>query len=463
MKKNRAKILIVDDEQHICRILSRLMEKQGFDALTAYEGETALKMIRSEIPDVLLLDLMMPGINGMEVMKYAKQLDPDLPVVIITGHANIQGAVEAIQAGADNYLAKPFQHLDIIETVNRSLTVRDFKQKLKRLPAQLEGPLCLRKMMGPSKVIGSLIAQVKRVAKTDFTVVIQGETGSGKELVAQAIHQNSLRAGGPWVAIDCGAIPEGLLESELFGHEKGAFTGAFSRKIGKLEAANGGTLLMDEISNLPVSSQGKILRTLQEKKICRLGSTKPLEVDIRLLVACNQDLTTIVESGAFREDLFYRLNEFTISVPPLRERKKDIPYLAKRFLDITNLALHKSVKGFSESALRTLLDYSWPGNVRQFRSIIRRAVLMADDLITDKHLEIHQDISFNQTENLLIQKMPWEKQSLKAIVQKRSEVLERELIVSALEYSGGNKAKAARLLRIDYKTIHTKVKKFAIS
>jgi len=463
MKKDRAKILIVDDEQHICRTLSLLMEKQGFDALTAYEGETALKMIRSEIPDVLLLDLMMPGINGMEVMKYAKQLDPDLPVVIITGHANIQGAVEAIQAGADNYLAKPFQHIDIIETVNRSLTVRDLKQKLKRLPAQLEGPLCLRKMMGPSKVIGSLIAQVKRVAKTDFTVVIQGETGSGKELVAQAIHQNSLRAGGPWLAIDCGAIPEGLLESELFGHEKGAFTGAFSRKIGKFEAANGGTLLLDEISNLPVSSQGKILRTLQEKKICRLGSTKPLEVDIRLLVACNQDLTTIVESGAFREDLFYRLNEFTIRVPPLRKRKKDIPYLAKRFLDITNLALHKNVKGFSESALRTLLDYSWPGNVRQFRSIIRRAVLMADDLITDKHLEIHQDISFNQIASSLIQKMPWEEQSLKAIVQKRSEVLERELIVSALEYSGGNKAKAARLLQIDYKTIHTKVKKFAIS
>jgi DNA-binding NtrC family response regulator len=463
MKKDRAKILIVDDEQHICRTLSRLMEKQGFDALTAYEGETALKMIRSEIPDVLLLDLMMPGINGMEVMKYAKQLDPDLPVVIITGHANIQGAVEAIQAGADNYLAKPFQHLDIIESVNRSLTVRDLKQKLKRLPAQLEGPLCLRKMMGPSKGIGSLIAQVKRVAKTDFTVVIQGETGSGKELVAKAIHQNSLRAGGPWLAIDCGAIPEGLLESELFGHEKGAFTGAFSRKIGKLEAANGGTLLLDEISNLPVSSQGKILRTLQEKKICRLGSTKPLKVDIRLLVACNQDLTTIVESGAFREDLFYRLNEFTIRVPPLRERKKDIPYLAKRFLDITNLALHKNLKGFSKSALRTLLDYSWPGNVRQFRSIIRRAVLLADDLITDKHLEIHQDISFNQIESSLIQKMPWEEQSLKAIVRKRSEVLERELIVSALEHTGGNKAKAARLLRIDYKTIHTKVKKFAIS
>ena len=281
--------------------------------------------------------------------------------------------------------------------------------------------------------------------------------------MAQAIHQNSLRADGPWVAIDCGAIPEGLLESELFGHEKGAFTGAFSRKIGKLEAAKGGTLLMDEISNLPLSSQGKILRTLQEKKICRIGSNKPLDVDIRLLVACNQDLTTIVESGAFREDLFYRLNEFTIRVPPLRERKKDIPCLAKRFLDITNLALHKSVKGFSESALRTLLAYSWPGNVRQFRSIIRRAVLLADDLITDKHLEIHQDISFNQLTNPLLQKMPWEEQSLKAIVQKRSEALEREIIVSALEYSAGNKAKAARLLRIDYKTIHTKVKKFAIS
>ena len=463
MIKNRARILIVDDEQHICKILSRLMEKQGFDALTAYEGETALKMIRSEIPDVLLLDLMMPGIDGMEVMKYAKELDPDLPVVMITGHAHIQGAVEAIRAGADNYLAKPFQHLEVIEIVNRALTERDLKQKLKRLSNQLKGPLCLRKMMGPSKVIGSLVSQVKRVAKTDFTVVIQGETGSGKELVAQAIHQNSLRADGPWVAIDCGAIPEGLLESELFGHEKGAFTGAFSRKIGKLEAAKGGTLLMDEISNLPLSSQGKILRTLQEKKICRIGSNKPLDVDIRLLVACNQELTTIVESGAFREDLFYRLNEFSIRVPPLRERKKDIPYLAKRFLDITNLALHKSVKGFSESALRTLLAYSWPGNVRQFRSIIRRAVLMADDLITDKHLEISRDISFNQLTNPLLQKMPWEEQSLKAIVQKRSDALEREIIVSALEYSAGNKAKAARLLRIDYKTIHTKVKKFAIS
>jgi DNA-binding NtrC family response regulator len=463
MKKNRARILIVDDEQYICKILSRLMEKQGFDALTAYEGETALKLIRSEIPDVLLLDLMMPGINGMKVMKYAKELDPDLPVVMITGHANIQGAVEAIQAGAHNYLAKPFQHFEVIEVVKLALAERDLKQKLKSLSDQLEGPLCLRKMMGPSKVIGSLVAQVKRVAKTDFTVVIQGETGSGKELVAQAIHQNSLRAGGPWVAIDCGAIPEGLLESELFGHQKGAFTGAFSMKIGKFEAAKDGTLLMDEISNLPVSSQGKILRTLQEKKICRLGSTKPLNVDIRLLVACNKDLKTVVESGVFREDLFYRLNEFTISVPPLRKRKKDIPYLAKRFLDITNIALHKSVKGFSESALRALLAYSWPGNVRQFRSIIRRAVLLADDLITDKHLEIHQDSSFNRLTTSLIQKMRWEEQSLKTIVKKRSEALEREIILSAIEYTGGNKAQAARLLQIDYKTIHTKIKKLAIS
>lgn len=463
MKKNRDRILIVDDEQHICNILSRLMKKQGFDTLTAYEGETALKIIRSEIPDMLLLDFMMSGINGMEVMKYAKELDPDLPVIMITGYANIQGAVEAIQAGAYSYLAKPFQHVEVIEIVKQALAERNLKQKLKILSGQIEEPLSLRKVMGPSKIIGSLIAQVKRVAKSDFTVVIQGETGSGKELVARALHQNSFRAGGPFDAIDCGAIPEGLLESELFGHEKGAFTGAFSREIGKFEAAKGGTLLMDEIANLSMNSQGKILRTLQEKKICRLGSTKPLDIDIRLLVACNQDLKTVVESGAFREDLFYRLNEFTIRVPPLRERKKDIPYLAKRFLDITNLALHKSVKGFSKSALRTLLACSWPGNVRQFRSVIRRAVLMADDLITDNHFKIYQDIPFNRPVNLVIQKMPWEEQSLKAIVKKRTEVLEREIIVSALECTGGNKAKAARLLQIDYKTIHTKVKKFAIS
>ncbi|RLB04397.1 MAG: sigma-54-dependent Fis family transcriptional regulator, partial [Deltaproteobacteria bacterium] len=246
----------------------------------------------------------------------------------------------------------------------------------------------LRELMGPSDAVNRLISEVSRVAKSDFTVVIFGETGTGKELVARAIHHASTRSMGPFVPVDCGAIPETLLESELFGHEKGAFTGAEHQKPGKFEAAKGGTLFLDEISNMPLGSQAKLLRVLQEKTLYRVGGTKPVNVDVRLLVASNKDLEAEVTSGSFRRDLLYRLNEFTIRIPPLRERKDDILYLANRFLDITNMELKKSVRGFSESALEALLTYHWPGNVRQLRSTIRRAVLLADEVITEEHLNL---------------------------------------------------------------------------
>ena len=463
MGKNCVRILIVDDEEYICEILSRLMKEEGFKTLIAHEGDKALKMVRFEMPDVMLLDLRMPGMNGMEVLKGAKKMDSTLPVIIITAHADIHGAVEAMRVGAHDYLAKPFEHVEVIRVVRRALAERRLKEKLKIMSSQLADHISLAKKMGPSDVIKRLISEVNRVATTDFTVVIQGETGAGKELVARAIHHASHRSAGPFVAIDCGAIPETLLESELFGHEKGAFTGAVLQKFGKFETANKGTLLLDEISNMPMNSQAKILRTLQEKKLYRVGSTKPMDVDTRLLVACNQKLATAVASGLFREDLFYRLNEFTIKVPSLRDRKEDIPYLAKRFLDATNMELNKSVKGFSESAIQVLFDYNWPGNVRQLRSTVRRAVLMADEIITDKHLNVTQEAAYSISSARKNKELGLGDRSFKEILRHRTQSIEREILVHALKSTGGNKAKAARLLQIDYKTIHTKVKKLEIS
>ena len=339
-------------------------------------------------PDMMLVDIKMPEMDGMEVMRQAKDLDPDLPVVIITAYAEIHGAVKAIKAGAHDYLSKPFDNQEVIRVIHRALAERELKRRLKELSSRIKENISLKEMMGPSDTVARVISEVNRVAESDFTVVIIGETGSGKEVIARAIHQASPRSKGPFIPVDCGAIPEALLESELFGHEKGAFTGAEVQKPGKFELAEGGTLFLDEISNMPLGSQAKLLRVLQEKKVYRVGGTKPINVNVRLLAASNRDLHDLTVSGTFRRDLFYRINEFTIVIPPLRERKEDIPYLAKRFLDMANIELKKGVRGFSESALNVLFNYNWPGNVRQLRSTIRRAALLADDLITEKHLDL---------------------------------------------------------------------------
>ncbi len=459
MINQNGRILIVDDEQHICEFLSRLMQREGFKPLVAQDGYIAKKMILTEAPDVLLTDLKMPGMDGMDLLKEARKLAPDLPVIMITAYADIPGAVEAMRAGAHDYLAKPFENHEVVRVVHRALAERVLKQKLKHLSAQLHDNLSLKKLMGPSDAVGRIISEVNRVAKSDFTVILIGETGSGKELVAQAIHGSSHRSGGPFIGIDCGAIPETLLESELFGHEKGAFTGAVLQKPGKFDAAEGGTLFLDEISNMPLTSQSKLLRLLQEKKVCRVGGVTPLDVDVRLIVSSNQDLEAAVISGSFRQDLFYRLNEFMIKIPPLRDRKDDIPYLGKRFLDIAAAELNKNVKGFSELTMETLLSYHWPGNVRELRSTVRRAVLKADEIITEKEL----DMMSAPVPSPDIQEIFREGISFKDIMHRSTISTERELLVQALKYTGGNKAKAARLLKIDYKTIHTKVKQLGIS
>ncbi len=463
----KSKILIVDDEPAIGAMLSEFMEQEGLVCLVANTGGAGLETLRAEQPEILILDLKLPDMTGMQVMKAARALDEDLPVILITGFPEVRGAVEAMRAGAHDYLAKPLRHREVLRVVFRALNERALKRKLRRLANQIEGEAALRELMGPSDVVKRLTEEVGRVAKTNFSVLVIGETGSGKELVARAIHQLSSRRDAPFIAMDCGAIPETLLESELFGHEKGAFTGADRQKAGTFELACGGTLFLDEISNMPVGSQAKLLRALQDKGIYRIGGTQPIRTDVRVLAACNQDLRKLAEEGSFRRDVYFRLNEFTIAVPALRERPEDILYLAKRFMDVANVELQKNVQNFDQAAVDALLAYEWPGNARQLRSVIRRAVLLAEDGITAKHLAmdggLRREDGLNcepeaQALETLQNDLP-----LKEYVRRKVVVMEREILSQTLREVGGNKAKAARLLHIDYKTIHSKIREYGIA
>ncbi len=459
----RQKILIVDDEPSIRKVLVRLLTKEGYLPVESSDGPSALKAIRMEPPETVLLDLRMPGMDGMQVLREIKALDSDLPVVIITANANVHGSVDAMRQGAHDYLAKPFEHNEVTRIVRRAVTERSLKRRLKNMSAQLDGNLSLAKMMGPSDVVARLIADVNRVSRSDFTVVIFGETGVGKELVARSIHHNSPRSGNPFVAIDCGAIPETLLENELFGHEKGAFTGAADKKLGKFETAHGGTLLLDEVVNMSLESQAKLLRVLQDKKVVRVGSNKCIHVDVRLLVSSNRRMEDAVASGDFRQDLLYRLNDFAISIPPLRERLEDIPYLVNRFIEATNIELGKQIKGCSHSALDTMMTYPWPGNVRQLRSVIRRAVLLAENTIEPGHLNLKNGDCPESRACLKTMPESGQQMSLRKIIQRNTLEVERMVLSRTLNQTGGNKAKAARLLQIDYKTMHTKIKKLGIA
>jgi DNA-binding NtrC family response regulator len=458
VKQSKIRILIADDENDFCVIFSHVMKREGFEVKTVNSGKAALDSIVSEEPDVLLTDFRMPDLDGMGVLNEVKERNPELPVIMITGYADIHGAVTAMKHGAYDYLAKPIDHIELVRVVCRAVSERRLRQEIKFLSAQCQKASQLRKRMGPSDAVGRIISDVEIVSKSDFSVVIQAETGAGKELVARAIHDNSTRSKEPFVPIDCGSIPETLFESELFGHEKGAFTGAVAPKLGRLEAAKGGTIFLDEISNMPMGSQAKLLRILQEKKVLRLGATKPIPIDVRIVAASNKDLLGATVTAEFRLDLFFRLNEFAIAVPPLRKRKEDIPYLAKAFLDSTNNELNKNVNGFSKSAVESLLRYHWPGNVREMRSVIRRAVLMADQTITEKHLGITEMEAPAPAHAPMAGETPREDVALREMVHQGARVIEREALKAVLASTGGNKAKAARILQIDYKTMYRKLK-----
>ncbi len=456
------RVLVVDDQEEIRQILSHILEKEGFEVIAAPDGQQAMEKIYFDTPDAVLLDVRMPGLSGMDVLKKIKAIDDNLPVVLVTAYADTHQAVEAMKEGAYDYLAKPFDNNEVVWITSRALAEGELRRNLKSINDRHKGNFSLIQRMGPSDNISRLAADVHRVAKSDFSVIIMGETGSGKELVARAIHEDSARAEAPFVAVDCGAIPENLLESELFGHEKGSFTGADRQTAGKFESAHGGALFMDEIGNMPLGSQAKVLRAIQDRKLYRVGGNKPVPVDIRLIVATNQDLLEMASNGAFRKDLYYRLSEFTICVPALRERREDILYLAKRFLDMANIDLNKMITGFTDAAVETLMSYDWPGNVRQLRSVIRRATLVARDEITEKDLSIKRADVPGLAFSPKVQGMPWNNASLSKIVQQSVLAVEKEVLTEVLRFTGGNKARAARLLQVDYKTIHTKAKKFGI-
>jgi DNA-binding NtrC family response regulator len=462
MKNDVIRVLLVDGASGVCDHLALLIKNEGMTPLVAHDAKTALDRIRLASPDLLVTDFRLPDLDGLELLQRAKWLDHNLPVVIMTEHAAINGAVKAIKASAFHYMEKPLKDSDFIHVVREGIAER--RLRLKQTSTLISATHHLVETMGPSRLVGELAIQVNRVSKSNFSVVILGETGAGKEVVARAIHEASARRTGPFVPIDCGAVPETMFEAELFGHEKGAFTGAINHKRGKFELAHGGTLFLDEMLNMPFSSQTKVLRAVQERVVCRIGATRPIQIDVRILTASNQDFRAAVATGRFREDLFYRLNEFAISIPPLRQRSEDIVYLGNRFLDQTNKELNKMVRGFSESAIHALTAYPWPGNVRQLRSTIRRAVLLTDDQITEHELDITQEENVSSpTFTRHLEAIPTDRFSLKEIVAQSTNVAEREAIVEALLQNLGNKAKAARRLKIDYKTMQTKVKKYGLN
>lgn len=478
------RILIVDDEEDICWAISELIRQQGWQPIIATNGEDALTSIQQAQPDVVLLDLQLPDIKGETLIKQISANSSDIVTIVITGYGSMQDAVRMVKSGVYDYLTKPFGHDQLIITMRHALEERKLKQEVRRLRQKAVDPTtALQQTMGSSRAVQGLAAQVARVAPTDYTVLITGETGAGKEIVAHAIHSASPRADKPFIALDCGAIPEALMERELFGHEKGAFTGADRAVPGAIELAAGGTIFLDEIGNLPVSMQSKLLRVLEERRIQRLGGTKSVKADFRVLAATNAGLLAQVEKQHFRRDLYHRLAEFTVHIPPLRERREDIPFLARRFLALTGEELGKSVRGLSASAWDALQSYDWPGNVRELRNVLRRGVLLADegmiecahlwlsshqvggeDLVpsADSDLGLHRESDWSQRVLDGTPLEPW-KLPLKDAVQQVVSHMERMVLSRVLAQTKGNKAEAARLLKIDYKTIHTKLKEYGIS
>ena len=443
--KEDARVLVVDDEPMVCLALTNWLEEENYFAQAVEDGPQAIGAVREENWDIVLLDLRMPGMDGMEVLKQVKEIAPQTVVIMMTAYASIPGAVQAMQEGAYDYIVKP---LDVDQLTLMLQRIVEHQQLItenillrKRLTEQYE----FEDIIGRSEAMQEVFEMIKAVTDTNATVLITGETGTGKELVARAIHSNSSQRYGPFVATSCGALPETLLESELFGYEKGAFTGADRTKKGRFELAHGGTLFLDEVGDISIKTQIKLLRVLQEKSFSRLGGTEPIKVDVRLVSATNRDLVAAIEDGSFRSDLYYRLNVVTIQLPPLRERKDDVPLLAAHFINKYNVEFNKKFDRVNRKAMDFLMDYHWPGNVRELENVIERAIVIAQGPeVKIDHLPFC-NVEATPTEDL---------QSLQEV--------ERLHIEKMLQRNDWNIAKTARLLNIDRSTLHKKIKKFAL-
>lgn len=459
------KVLVVDDDPDIRWVLSKILTNEGFEVVLAEDGGAAVHRFQADAPCAVLLDLRMPVLGGMEALEKIRRLSLEVPVIMLTAYGDVPAVVEAMRRGADDFLTKPFDTEGLLLAVRRALGRREGGPKRDQAAQsadELEGAGALSDLMGTGPHIQALWQQAQKVARSNFTVVLQGETGTGKEIVARAIHLWSDRAPKPFVALDCGAIPETLIESELFGHEKGAFTGAHARREGHFQLADGGTLFLDEITNLPHVTQAKLLRTLQERCVQPLGGTHPVKVDVRIIVASNVSLEGEMLAGRFRQDLYYRLNEFTITLPPLRDRAEDIPFLARRFLVEACHELDRAGRGFSPDALDLLREYPWPGNARQLRNAVRQAVLMGTDVITADQLTAAVRPGVADGPVPAQPGAPALDHALGDLRSAAAARVERPAIEEALRLARGNKAEAARLLKVNYKTLYTKLKHYGI-
>jgi len=453
-------ILLVDDEELLVKSCSRLLEQEGYQVVTAYRGRDALELARRHHPDIVLADLMLPDMDGMELLREVRQLDRQTLVIMITGFATVDSSIEAIRAGAYDYIPKPFTATQLQILVGRAANQVRLVRDNERLRGELRERYSLENIIGVSEAMQRVFALVLRVASTDASVFISGESGTGKELIARSIHQHSPRAEQPFVAVNCAAFPENLLESELFGHEKGAFTGALTQKRGLMEVASGGTFFLDEICEMDLELQAKLLRVLQERKIRRVGGEVEIPIDIRVIAATNRDPEEAVEEGVLRRDLYFRLNVVPIRVPPLRARREDIPLLAEHFLrryaekygrdGATPLRL-------SPDAMRALMAHSWPGNVRELQNLMERIVSLAvpGQEITAADLPDKLSSLGTPASPAVDIDQPFHEAKEKAI-----EAFERAYLEALLARHGGNISEAARHAGIDRKTIHRMLKKY---
>jgi two-component system response regulator HydG len=445
------KILIIDDDVFICNVLEKYLKDNAFEVRSAYSAASARKLLKEAEFDVVLCDYRLPDSDGIRMLETTRRLDPGARVVIITAYADVNIAVKLIKSGAADYVVKPIQQEEILHLV-RELVSKPEKQQARVVQSNGDS------FFGNSKEITRVLELARKVAPTDMSVIINGETGSGKEFLARFIHTHSLRSGKPFVALDCGAIPKTLANSELFGHIKGSFTGAVADKIGVFQEADGGTLFLDEIGNLEYEVQVKLLRTLQERMVTRVGDPKATRIDVRIIAASNEDLKEQVRKNNFREDLYHRLNEFMIHLPPLRERKDDIIAYAEFFMKEANAQLDRRVSEIDREARDLLMQYSWGGNLRELRNVIKRAVLMTTSDAITKEAFPEEIRSY-----FLHQSLDTGIRNASSDLRETSLEAEKELIIETLKSVDNNKSKAARILKIDRKTLYNKMKRLEIS
>ncbi|TAH42379.1 MAG: sigma-54-dependent Fis family transcriptional regulator [Bacteroidetes bacterium] len=455
------RILIIDDDPDICTLLSAFLRRKDYEVATAHSGKSAMKLISENSFDLIISDFRLGDYDGIKILEEIRKINSTIHVIIITGYSDIRTAVKVIKSGAFDYVSKPLIPDEILLTIRKALASTTIDKAGQENKKAKETKNQETYITGHSDYAIELERQIDLVAPTNLNVIIYGESGSGKEAVAHKIHMASRRSEQAFVAIDCGALSKELAGSELFGHEKGAFTGALQAKTGQFEMANGGTLFLDEVSNLPYDVQVSLLRVVQERKLRKLGGTKEIPFDVRIVVASNEDLSSSYASGKFREDLYHRFNEFSLKVAPLRERGKDIIELAEHFLTKANQDLRKNIKGFDEDTIKCFYQYSWPGNIRELKNVITRAALLTDsEYIFSKTLplEISNPEKFNFPQSINSSTSSESPLNLKNATKDA----EYEIIMRAMKQAGNNKSETARILKIDRKTLYNKLKQFNI-